>query len=178
MHVNYLSYNKAMYFFGFVRNLDNFVTGFVMSFYANLLIPNEKSQVYSSLWRFWTRNFKWIRCLLYSQRLWWRQFFPTNPDTFPHLIIRVSSKAKMELSLSWIYGALATTKERTAKTSQAIKRMRVFFFVTFFTCIPAPLKCQMKVNFPAKSWGRHPSLDWEENKFVPVFTFFKHRRQS
>ena len=52
MHVNYLSYNKAMYFFGFVRNLDNFVTGFVMSFYADALIPNEKSQVWSSLWRF------------------------------------------------------------------------------------------------------------------------------
>ena len=41
MHVNYLSYNKAMYFFGFVRNLDNFVTGFVMSFYADALIPNK-----------------------------------------------------------------------------------------------------------------------------------------
>ena len=45
MQVNYLSYNKAMYFSGFVRSLDNFVTGFVMSFYADVLIPNEKSQV-------------------------------------------------------------------------------------------------------------------------------------
>ena len=110
MHFNHLSYNKAIYSSGFVT----FVTGFILSFLSrcSARIRIEKVPIRSSLYTFWIWNLKWIRCLVNSQYFEVETICPTYPDTFPHLIIRVCSKTKMEVSLSWIWGALATTTAR------------------------------------------------------------------
>ena len=110
MHFNHLSYNKATYSSGFV----SFVTGFILSFLSrcSAWIRIEKVPIRSSLYTFWIWNLKWIRCLVNSQYFVVETICPTYPDTFPHLIIRVCSKTKMEVSLSWIWGALATTTAR------------------------------------------------------------------
>ena len=75
-----------------------FVTRFVSSFLSrcSAWIRKEKVSIWSSLYRFWIRN---LNC-------------PTYPDTFQHLIVRVCSKTKMEVSPSWIWGASATTTAR------------------------------------------------------------------
>ena len=91
-----------------------FVTRFVSSFLSrcSAWIRIEQVPIWSSLYRFWIWNLKWIRCLVNSQYFVVETICPTYPDTFPHLMIRVCSKTKMELSLSWIWGALATTTAR------------------------------------------------------------------
>ena len=104
---------------------------------------------------------------------------PRNSDTFPHLIIRACSKTKMELSLSRIQGALATTTARATKMSLVIKMNARFFCFNIFAFISTLLKWQIQVNFPTEFWGPHPSSDSEKklNLSLCVYVLAKQPRK-
>ena len=61
--------------------------------------PNWKLPIWSSLYRFWIRNLKWVRCLVNSQCCSVNNLSSLSGyfSTFDH-----TSKTKMELTLSWI----------------------------------------------------------------------------
>ena len=104
--------------------------------------------------------------------------YATYPDTFPHLIIRVCSKTKMEPSLSWISSALATTTARATKTSLAIKWMRASFNNFFAFISVNSLKMANKGELPYRVLGTAPNFGLrEETEFVPVLTSSKQRRK-
>ena len=87
---------------------------------------------------------------------------------FSYLIIRACSKTKMELSLSRIQGALATTTARATKTPLAIKMNAPFSFYVFGSYFNS-LKVANIGELPYRVLGTAPMFGLrEEVEFVSV----------
>ena len=102
----------------------------------------ERLPIGASPYRFWIQNVKWIRCHV-NFAMFCRLIRIMH--TFPGL-----QRTKMELSHSWIWGALATMTVRATKTSLSIKMNVPFLkdFLAFGTWD----RTQFQVRTQRKNW--------------------------
>ena len=158
----------------FRSSLRYLVTGFVSSCLSrcSAWLRIEKVPIWSSLFRFWIRNLKWIRCLVNSRCFVVQTICPK----IIRILFRIWSyefavKPKLNCRFhEYVWCALATTTARATKTSLAIKMSACFFFNFFAFISVNSSKMESIGDRPYGFLGTAPKL---EIRIVKTFVVCK-----